>query len=491
MAGNPIDLRQAVEARLEELHRENVVQRIWAGDHTVWKPDPTEIADRLGWLRLHETMREALPQLRAIAENCAGFQRVVWLGMGGSSLGAELLAKILGGRPLQVLDSTHPEAVAAVDAGGSPETTLFVVASKSGSTIETLSHFAYFWARRPDGANFIAITDPGSQLEALARERHFRHVCLAPADVGGRYSALTHFGLVAASLLGADPASLLDAAAEMAPALQAEPEDNPGAQLGVMIGEAALAGRDKLTLLTDPAGEPFGDWAEQLIAESTGKEGRGIVPVAGEPLGPASVYGRDRLFVRLGEAPGLDADLGLPLTPDRLGAEFLRWEFAIAVAGRVLGINPFDQPDVEAAKVAARRVLSGQASVPETPPLAETLAKVKPGDYLALQAYLPPTPETRSRLQAMRLSLRDRMHVATTLGFGPRFLHSTGQLHKGGPNRGVFLQVVDSPGADLPVPDAAYTFRQLLDAQSAGDMEALLSRGRRVTRLSLEELEAD
>jgi len=489
-AGDQQQLREAVEARLRELEAEDVIRRIWAGDHTVWKPHPAEIADRLGWLRLPQTMRKALPQLRALAEDCASFQRVVWLGMGGSSLAAEVLAKMLGGRELTVLDSTHPEAVAAVDTAGDPASTLFVVASKSGTTIETLSHFAYFWDKRPDGGNFIAITDAGSPLEALAEEHSFRHICRAPKDVGGRYSALSHFGLVAAALLGADPATLLDTAAGLTPALQTPAESNPGARLGVTIGEAALAGRDKLTLLADAAREPFGDWVEQLIAESTGKESNGIVPVVGEPPGPPIVYGNDRLFIRLGEVPGPDPAIESPLSAESMGADFLRWEFAIAVAGRVLGINPFDQPDVESAKIAARQALMGETAAPSTPPAAQTLASLQPGDYLALQAYLPPTPQNRSRLQAVRLRLRDRFRVATTLGFGPRFLHSTGQLYKGGPNSGVFLQVVDQPGLDLPVPGTAYSFRRLIDAQSAGDLAALLARGRRVSRLSLDALEA-
>ena len=496
----PVELRQALQTRMHDLESNRIVQRIWAGDHTVWKPDAAEIANRLGWLRLPEQMRGSIPTLRAFGEECAGFRRVVWLGMGGSSLAAGVLARAFGGRAFSVLDSTHPRAVVAIEESGDLDATLFVVASKSGNTIETLSHFEYFFAKAPNGRQFVAITDQGSALEALAQRHGFRHVFLNPPDVGGRYSALSYFGLVAAALVSADLPRLLDSAAAMAAECEQGEAcaDNPGAYLGALLGEAARSGRDKLTLQTSAETSVFGDWAEQLIAESTGKEGAGIVPVVSEPPGPTEAYGADRLFVSLGTAvaiPGTE----IPVSPERLGAEFFRWEFAVAVAGYVLGINPFDQPDVEEAKVAARRRLSSETAVPEEAvTLPAALETVRGGDYVALQAYLPPSVEITAQLQEARRRLRDRFRVATTLGFGPRFLHSTGQLHKGGAPNGVFIQIVDGQIADgqiadedsfdLPIPGRPYSFRRLLEAQLNGDLEALQRRGRRVARCTLAEL---
>lgn len=486
-------LAQPLQERLARVAEADVAQRIWSLDYTVWKPEPAEISDRLGWLTLPERMHEHVDELARFAESCAGFERVVLLGMGGSSLAPEVLAMTFGGRPLAVLDTTHPEGVLSVEAQGDLGRTLFIVASKSGGTVETLSQFAYFFDKVRDGGQFVAITDPGTPLEALARAKGFRRVFLNPPDIGGRYSALSYFGLVPAALIGADIHRLLDSAEEIAcacaPCVPAP--DNPGLRLGALIGEAAKAGRDKLTfVLPDEVGS-LGAWLEQLIAESTGKEGTGIVPVEGEPLGPPDVYGDDRLFVSLGVETELEPSLVIPFAgPARLGAEFFRWEFATAVAGHVLGINPFDQPNVQEAKDATARLLAADALPPEPyDDLASLLRQVRPGDYLAIQAYLPRTADNVSRLQAARVRLRNRLRVATTVGFGPRFLHSTGQLHKGGPATGVFIQVVDEPGADVPIPEAPYTFRRLLDAQSAGDLGALRSRGRRVARVRLSDLE--
>ena len=486
-------LSEAVPRRLADMEKADVPRRIWALDHTVWKPDPTEIADRLGWLSLPEKMHEHVDQLREFAESCAEFDRIVLLGMGGSSLAPEVFSITYGGKPLTALDTTHPEAVLAVEKSGDLGTTLFIVASKSGGTVETLSHFAYFYDKVQDGSQFVAITDPGTPLEALARKRDFRRVFLNPADIGGRYSALSYFGLVPAALIGMDLDALLDSAEEMACACAdcVPAADNPGLWLGTLIGEAAKAGRDKLTLLFPDEVSAFGAWLEQLIAESTGKEGTGIVPVDGEPPGSPEVYGDDRLFVSLGVETALEPSVVIPFDgAEKLGAEFFRWEFATAVAGHVLGIHPFDQPNVQEAKEATRRLLDEEALSPEAyDDLSSLLHEVRPGDYLAIQAYLPPTEDNASRLQAARVKLRDRLRVATTLGFGPRFLHSTGQLHKGGPSTGVFIQVVDEPSVDLPIPGKPYTFRRLLDAQSTGDLQALRARGRRVARVRLSDLE--
>ena len=486
-------LAESVQTRLAAMEKADVPRRIWAMDHTVWKPDPAEIADRLGWLNLPEKMREHLDQLREFAESCAAFDRIVLLGMGGSSLAPEVLSATYGGKPLIALDTTHPEAVLAVEQSGDLSSTLFVVASKSGGTVETLSHLAYFFDKVQDGSQFVAITDPGTPLEALALAKGFRRVFLNPADIGGRYSALSYFGLVPAALIGVDLDALLDSAEEMACACAdcVPVADNPGLWLGTLIGEAARAGRDKLTLLLPDEVSAFGGWLEQLIAESTGKEGTGIVPVDGEPQGSPDVYGDDRLFVSLGVETTLEPSVVIPFGgPDQLGAEFFRWEFATAVAGHVLGIHPFDQPNVQEAKEATRRLLDEEAlPAVRYDDLSALLKEVRPGDYLAIQAYLPRTDENVSRLQVARVKLRDRLRVATTLGFGPRFLHSTGQLHKGGPSTGVFIQVVDEPAVDLAIPGKPYTFRRLLDAQSAGDLQALRTRGRRVARVRLSDLE--
>jgi transaldolase/glucose-6-phosphate isomerase len=493
--------------RCEQMAKQDVVGRIWAKDHTVWKPDPAEITDRLGWLTVINAMQERTGELEAFAKKVAaeGFTRAVLLGMGGSSLAPEVLRKTFGVADgfvdLTVLDTTHPAAIAALAQTLDLERTLFIVASKSGGTIETLSHFAYFFEQAPRGEQFIAITDPGTPLEALAQTRGFRAVFVNPADIGGRYSALSLFGLVPAALIGADLGALLDAGEEMACACNryVPCQDNPGMWLGAVIAEAARAGQDKLTLVIPPEFEGLGAWIEQLIAESTGKEGKGILPVVGEDLGLPQVYGPDRLFVALVDHEGLAAlETTYPVVrlfdahaPVRLGAEFFRWEFATAVAGHVLGVNPFDQPNVVEAKEATARILTDPVREdPGLDDLTGLLRTVKSGDYLAIQAYLQPTSEMQDRLQRARLALRDRHTVATTVGFGPRFLHSTGQFHKGGPDTGVFIQVVDPHReVDLAIPGKPYTFGALIDAQALGDLHSLRARGRRVARITLEQLE--
>ena len=512
VASHLAGLQPAVDRRLAELDSEDAVRRIWRKDFTLWRQDPTEITDRLGWLTVHDVMAERIPELKEFAAGCAsdGLTAAVLAGMGGSSLAPEVLRETFGVAPgmldVKVLDTTNPDQILAVERSLDLDRTLFVIASKSGTTTETLSHFAYFWEKVPDGSRFVAITDPGTPLEALARERGFRHCFANPSDIGGRYSALSYFGLVHGALIGMDLDGLLDRAVEMAHACAScvRAAENPGAWLGAVMGEAASAGRDKLTLVLPPSIRTYGYWVEQLIAESTGKQGKGIVPVEGEDIGPVDVYGHDRLFVGIGqegevrekleplEHAGHPAILLALQDPVELGGEFFRWEFGVAVAGAVLGIQPFDQPNVQEAKDNTKRLLkAGQSGVVPPPydDLGGLLQEVGPGDYIAIQAYVPRTEEMESRLHAARMRLRDRFRVATTVGFGPRFLHSTGQLHKGGPNTGVFVQVVEEPTEDLEIPGAPYSFRTLFAAQSAGDLQSLKDHGRRVGRVHLVALE--
>lgn len=493
--------------RLTELDRDDVVARVFSGDHTLWKQDPTEISDRLGWIPVLDTMQAQADELTAFARGVAseGYNTAVLLGMGGSSLAPEVLHATFGTMPgmldLKVLDTTVPSQIRDVERGLDFEKTLFIVASKSGGTIETLSHFAYFWDKIPDGAHFIAITDPGTSLEALANERGFRRVFANRPDIGGRYSALSYFGLVPAALIGVDLRKLLAQAFDMRDASGAATPaaTNPGGWLGAVMGEAALHGRDKLTLVMPPELATLGYWIEQLIAESTGKGGRGILPIEGEPLGPPRVYGTDRLFAGIGANGQLDelADAGQPVVrlgysdPYQLGAEFFRWELATAVAGHVLHINPFDQPNVQEAKDATARILaSGGGAQLQLRTLDDILAAIVPGDYIAITAYLNRNAPNFDALQSARVALRDRFRVATTVGFGPRYLHSTGQFHKGGPNSGVFIQVVDDSESELPIPGKPYGFAQLNRAQALGDLTSLQAHGRRVTRVSLAELTA-
>jgi len=524
---------RAVEARLARWQEEDFARRLWARDPTLWSPEPLpELADRLGWLALPEAMAAALPELERFGAAVAaeGVRDLVVLGMGGSSLAPEVFARVLGPRPghprLSVLDSTHPDAVQGLAARLDLARTLFLVSSKSGTTTETLSFFRVFWdlARRKlpaPGERFAAITDPGTPLAELARERGFRRTFEAPPDVGGRYSALSVFGLVPAAGIGADVAGLLAAARRLAaaggPAVPAR--ENAALALGAALGELALAGRDKLTFAAAPGLESFPDWIEQLVAESTGKEGKGIVPVVAEPPAAPAAYGGDRVFValagagddfarrhvaRLAEA-GHPAILCAIAEGAELGAEMLRWEIAVAAAGAVLGINPFDQPDVQLAKDLARAAMAAPAqretaagkavspagkAVSVTEPgldraLAEWLEGARPGGYLALHAYLAPAPAATAALRRLQGALRDATGLAATAGYGPRFLHSTGQLHKGGPAGGLFLQLVDRSRAELAVPEAGYGFGELLAAQAEGDRRALRQRGRGVLRVDL------
>lgn len=511
-----------VESALGELERAEVLPRLWRGDHTVWKDDPTEITNRLGWLTVTDRMSEQTPVLEALARKVKdeGYRHVVLLGMGGSSLAPEVLRQTFGSAPgypeLLVLDSTVPSRVQAVTDAIDPATTLFLVSSKSGTTLEPLSYYKHFRAlvedavgKEPAGRHFVAITDPGTPLGDMAREHGFRRTFANPPDIGGRYSALTYFGLVPAALMGIDLANLLDRADRMREGCAScvPVHENPGAWLGATIGALAKSGRDKLTLITSPGIAGFGLWVEQLIAESTGKEGRGIVPVAGEPLMEPTSYGDDRLFVYMrmeggdnGETDAAVARLmksGQPVNRINLrdaydlGAEFFRWEMATAIAGAILGIHPFDQPNVQQAKDLTNEVLAEYQKTGSMPAdvgegsLEDLLSAAKPGSYLAIMAYVRQTHETDEALSDLRRMIMERRRVATTLGYGPRFLHSTGQLHKGGPPTGVFLQLVEQHEKAIPIPGESYDFGALADAQALGDLRALTSLGRPVARRRL------
>ena len=518
---------KGVNAALANLQERNAVARVWQRDHTVWKPDPKEITDRLGWLTVTGRMRQDLPLLTSLAETVRGegYGHVALLGMGGSSLGPEVLRQTFGSAPgypeLLVLDSTIPAWIEAVAHAIDPRRTLFLVSSKSGGTIETLSLYRYFrdlvGAAAGDskaGMNFVAITDPGAPLETLARDQGFRRVFANPADIGGRYSVLSYFGLVPAALIGMDVGALLDRADAMSAACAAggPVQDNPGAHLGAVMGGAAVEGRNKLTLLTSPSIGSFGLWVEQLIAESTGKEGAGIVPIAGEPA-PSSpdFYGNDRLFAYLRVEDDDNSELeaqvnaleaaGHPVVrldlADRLdlGAEFFRWEFATAVAGAVMGIHPFDQPDVQQAKDLTDQVLqerqsAGALPAPEAPRSVENLLSDagEEGGYVAIMPYVHGTAEIEAAFDSLRRRILERKRLPTTLGYGPRFLHSTGQLHKGGPATGYYLQITAERRRDLQVPEAPYTFGALADAQALGDLRALKAKGRRAAAVRLEEV---
>jgi transaldolase/glucose-6-phosphate isomerase len=512
-----------VTARLKQLEQDAVVRRIGEKDASLWSPESSaqvEIRDRLGWLQVADQMEERIPDLIGLKKEllAEGFTQALLMGMGGSSLAPEVFrttfGAVKGALDLHVLDTTDPAAIRAVERELDLAKTVFIVSSKSGTTLETLSHYRYFWKQAGGkGRQFLAITDPGSQLAEEAKAKGFRRVFLNPADIGGRYSALSYFGLVPAALNGVDLNGLLDRTATMvqgcSPSVPVA--ENPGAWLGAVFAESAKAGRDKVSIFAPPAVASFGIWAEQLIAESTGKEGKGLVPVADEPLGDPGVYGKDRLFVRLA-LPGNDPDAarfealskaGHPVVtlklgdPLGIGAEFFRWEYAIAVAGAILQINVFDQPNVQEAKDLTKKVLgegnpptvgdgirwAGQQGSSLNAAIEALLKQVKPGDYVALMAYIPPSPEHDTALNAIRLAIRDKQRVATTVGYGPRFLHSTGQLHKGGPNSGVFLQIVGDDPEDLPIPGERFTFGILKQAQALGDFQALRNHGRRVLRV--------
>jgi glucose-6-phosphate isomerase len=509
------------------LEQAAVVRRIAEKDAGLWKSNgsaESEIRDRLGWLQVADRMVERVPELEALRKELVGegFTDVVLMGMGGSSLAPEVFRQTFGAPKgaldVHVLDTTDPAAIIALDKAIDVRKTVFIVASKSGTTLETLSHYRHFWQRTGQhGKQFIAITDPGTSLAEEASHRGFRRSFLNPPDIGGRYSALSYFGLVPAALGGVDLSALLDRTATMMQACSPSVpvSENPGAWLGAVFAEAAKAGRDKITIVAPSPVQSFGVWAEQLIAESTGKEGKGLVPVADEALGAPEVYGSDRLFVRLAlpgdvEPAALTAlsKAGHPVVtlklsdPLAIGAEFFRWEYAIAVAGAILGINVFDQPNVQEAKDLTKKVLSegnpptvgegirwaGQQGATLEAAIQVLLKQVHPGDYVALLAYIAPNEEHDRALDAIRLAIRDKHPVATTVGYGPRYLHSTGQLHKGGPNTGVFLEIVGDDPDDLPIPGENFTFGILKQAQALGDFQALRNHGRRVLRVQVRDV---
>ena len=455
-----------------EVARADLIDRIWERDPTIWTG--ADEAKWLGWLDEPRRMRERVDELVTFADGVAeeGLDAIVLLGMGGSSLAPEVIRRTFRAASLHVLDTTHPRAIRALESKLDLERTLFISASKSGSTLETRSHTDYFWEKtRHRGSAFIAVTDPGSELERLAGERGFRRVFAGEPTIGGRYSALSPFGMVPAALLGVDLDRLL-ANAERMVELCRSGEGNPGYELGRQWGAGWEEGRDKICIADTDGG--FGLWAEQLLAESTGKHGKGLVPAPGEsPDGPDRQYAEPRI-----------AD------PYSLGGEFFRWEFAVAVAGAYLQINPFDQPDVQAAKDKTNEVLA-TGKEPDVEPegsIDSLLAKAHERDYVCVQAFIEPSGENDRRIDDLVLKLRRRTGLVVTHGYGPRYLHSTGQLHKGGPNIGLFLQVVDDPGEELPIPGRPFGFRRLIRAQAAGDYESLKERGRRVARIHVEEM---
>lgn len=538
-------LASAVAARLAGWADQLVAERLWARDGSLWaasgKP-AEEVSAWLGWLELPTSMRERVGELERMAREVRadGYARAAVLGMGGSSLAPELFSRVFGdamggpapgsdGLELRILDSTHPDAVRGFREWAESGRTIFCVSSKSGSTTEPNAFHAAMSGHAP-ALDFIAITDPGTVLADLARSQGFRAIVEGPPDVGGRYSALSVFGLLPAALHGVDLDGLLAHAESMADACRRPAPDNPGLRLGAAIGEAALAGRDKLTILTSPRLASLGDWIEQLVAESTGKAGRGIIPIVGEPVGAAADYGADRQFVLVTLADDPDptrrrltgelAEQGHPCVqielaePLEIGAEFVRWEVATSVAGILLGIDPFDQPNVQEAKDATRALLDDyrrDGALPQPAPLVAEpgiaaygepaalgddpvtvdgalralLETASDGDYFAQLAYLPADPDTEEILQRLRAMVRGATGMATTLGFGPRFLHSTGQLHKGGPASGIFLQLTGDPRRDLPIPGWQEGFGTLIAAQAAGDLASLQRRERRVLRLHL------
>jgi glucose-6-phosphate isomerase len=492
-----------IAAAQAELSERDSISRLWAGDHTLWREDPTEISDRLGWLTV---VPEMLVHLDTLSAECAKLATdvddVLVMGMGGSSLFPEVIATTFGRAPdsprLHVVDTTDPTALQRIAGELDPARTLHLAASKSGTTLETRSHLEWAWERHPDPARFAVVTDPGSQLAALAGDRGFARVFENRPDIGGRYSALSHFGIVPTLLAGAPASELLTSASNMAERLRGAVAVNPGAGLAAVMAAGVRAGRDKVTIVLPPEVASFGLWLEQLLAESTGKDGTGVVPIVGELLGDPTFYGDDRVFVALGEEPNPELDAlaaaghpvhVLPFTgPHDLGAQVLLWEVATALCGALLQIHPFDQPDVAAAKAATQEVLD--SGLPDEPTVAVSylLDQVKPGDYVAIQAFIDPGAPAVADLDLVRLALRDRLKVATTLGLGPRFLHSTGQLHKGGPNTGVFLQVVGDDTAEVPIPGQPFDFGTLIRAQAAGDLITLRRRDRRAGRVSLQEL---
>lgn len=543
----PESLAATVKSTIADWQSGGKVKRLWDRDASLWTNE--DESKWLGWLDIVEEQVAQLDAHQKFAKDvqARGFEHILLLGMGGSSLCPEVLRMTFGRIPhfptLHVLDSTDPAQVKAFEHQIDLAKTLFIVSSKSGSTLEPNIFKQYFFERAKQavgankvGSHFVAVTDPGSKMQQVAEGDHFQHVFFGRPSIGGRYSALSNFGMAPASAMGLDTKKFLDRTAEMVRACGADAkvEDNPGAALGIILGAAANAGRDKATIITSRGISDLGAWLEQLIAESTGKNGKGIIPVDREHLGSPNVYGNDRVFayVRLENEADADQDAkvtalekaGHPVVrivmPDiyDLGAEFFRWEIATAVAGAIIGINPFNQPDVEASKVATRALTSeyeAKGSLPAEKPILEDsgiklftdeknaadiakssdkslagylkahLSRIHAGDYFAVLGYIQMNGEHEQSLQAIRHTVRDAKHVATCLGFGPRFLHSTGQAYKGGPNSGVFLQITCDDSVELPVPGQKYTFGIVKAAQARGDFQVQAERGRRALRVHL------
>ncbi|HEX6255185.1 MAG TPA: hypothetical protein VFZ70_05180 [Euzebyales bacterium] len=506
----PADLYARYDVMREaviDLQQADTVQRLWDRDAGVFSDDAdvqNEIAQRLGWLDVaggDPAWNAPLDDLAA-GVDADGIDRVVVAGMGGSSLAPDVFSRVFAdasARTLVVLDSTHPDVVDKVLPSDDLDSTLVIASSKSGTTAETRAFALYAERHVPSTRNLVAITDPGSNLDKEATVRGWRAVFRNPTDIGGRYSALSLFGMVPARLLGVDVGAIWRSGQSMLTACGPSQTgaDNPALMLGAFMGGFARSGRDKLTILTSPVLASLGDWLEQLIAESTGKQGTGIVPVVGEPVASPLVYGDDRAFVVIDHAadpvPGIEAleDAGLPVfritLDDRyaLGGEFVRWEMATALAGVLLGIDPFDQPNVAESKRNTNDVLAEVAAGtalpdPEDGDLGKLLDSIGPGDYFSIQSYLPPDRKVAAGLTELRMIVRDSLRVATTAGWGPRFLHSTGQLHKGGPNSVVVLQLVDVPAGDVEIPTEDHGFATLIRAQALGDLRSLRSHHRRV-----------
>ncbi|MGZ4835766.1 MAG: bifunctional transaldolase/phosoglucose isomerase [Terriglobales bacterium] len=554
-ASLPADLDAAVKKNLDEWRASGKVRRLWQQDASLWTGE--DEAQWLGWLGITDEQLANTAKLKALADEVksAGFSDILLLGMGGSSLCPEVLALTFPQTPgfprLHILDSTDPAQIRSVEKKLDLAKTLFIVSSKSGSTLEPNIYKQYFFERvlqtvgnnkDKAGSRFIAITDPGSKMQLVAERDRFRHIFYGLPSIGGRYSALSNFGMIPAAAMGLDTDKFLERTKEMVEACKASApvEQNPGVMLGLIMGAAAKLGRDKITLITSPGIADLGAWLEQLIAESTGKLGKGIIPVDREDIGAPDVYGNDRIFayLRLETAPDTAQDAkvaalekaGHPVVRVAvsdiysLGQEFFRWEIATAVAGSILGINAFNQPDVEASKIVTKQLTSAYESTgslpPEKPMLEEAgvklftddknaaalsqatgsaprsdgsfknylrahLGRVGAGDYFAVLGYIEMNAEHESRLQDLRMAVRDRKRVATCLGFGPRFLHSTGQAYKGGPNSGVFLQITCDDAQDLPVPGQKYTFGVVKAAQARGDFQVLTDRNRRALRVHL------
>lgn len=534
----------AVEKSINHISRERIIPRIWQKDHTVWRNDPTEISNRLGWLDCVEVTKKSFIEIKSFVDEVRkdGFTDALLMGMGGSSLAPEVFRLTLGVKKgyldLHVLDSTHPEAILEYEKKLNPEKTLYIVSTKSGGTVETMSFMKYCFTsvsrklgREEATKHFMAITDPGSGLEETAKKLNFRKIFLNDPNIGGRFSALSLFGIVPAALIGVDLNKLFDEASKMITEFnRQEVSDNNGAKLGAAIGTLAKEGVDKLTLLISPQLKYLGGWLEQLIAESTGKDGKGILPVDLEPTIPVSEYGKDRVFCYIKTSVDNTFDekvseiksAGFPVVEIeleniyQLGAEFFRWEFATAIAGFVMDVQPFDQPNVESAKIAARAMMKEyqlKGELPELKPALESegikvfgdikagnlnetiasfLSKCEKGkSYIAIQAFLKPDEKTWQQLQLLRLRILQNYKVATSLGYGPRFLHSTGQLHKGDSGNGFFIQLVSDYSVDVGIPDnpgedkSSNSFGTLIKAQSLGDRQALVENQRAILRIEL------